>query len=304
MASTSRVAAVAITLGVLWSTSASAVGPSFKGTYKALGTGTACNGKGNLVGREPDPAIWGAGPYPVFVFTTGTFGNYQGPEALRFVDEMAARGFIAASVSYPNNNIVQNCSAFENRARCVYDQASAVSAVSVLCARPHAQCSGAGGVVSAGFSQGSFLAVRARNHSPRVRATYAMGTGNFLSGMTDLAACMNDQNTLLPTDRLLAIDGASDAFFGGNAETIRTQLEAVTGVPCGAGALECRLPNGAGWYIVDNTEVVDGTADHCYQRGNANCADTLPFDANWAPPGAEPWSLAPGLDWLVEASGL
>ncbi len=297
-----RVGALALVL--FWTTTAAAVGPAFTSTYKMLSSGTTCGGKGNITGREPDPAVFGPGPYPVFIFTTGTFGNYKGAEALRFVDEMAARGFIAASVSYPNNNIVQDCNAFNNRSRCIYDQGSANSAVSVLCNRPHATCSGAGGVVSAGFSQGSFLAVRARNYSPRVQATFALGTGNFLSGITNLAACMNDANTALPTDRLFAVDGEADPYFGGNAETIRQQLEAVTGVPCGVGALSCNLPNGAGWYIVSNTEVVDGTADHCYQRGNPNCADTLPFDANWTPPSVEPWALGPSLDWLVNASGL
>lgn len=94
-------------------------------------------------------------------------------------------------------------------------------------------------------------------------------------GLTNLATCMNDVNTALPTDRLFAVDGEADPYFDGNAETIRKQLEAVTGVSCGVGALSCNLPNGAGWYIVSNAEVVDGTADDCYQRGNLNCADTL-----------------------------
>src|SRR6516162_2363287 len=55
----------------------------------------------------PDAAVFGSGPYPLFIHVPGTFENYDGNLAMLFVNQMAARGFMSASVEYMNTETQQ-----------------------------------------------------------------------------------------------------------------------------------------------------------------------------------------------------
>jgi hypothetical protein len=165
--------------------------------------------------------------------------------------------------------------------------------VGVLCSLPGAACSK--GIVTAGESQGGMLAVLAKNYAPEVAATYALSVSDHSSlGNVNLSACMDKSHTAIPADRLMIINGEDDQFFGG-----QTPLMNVSGYTCPTGTFQCWSPggNGAGWYIVQNSQVVDGAASHCYQM-NGGCTGVT-FDPNWYLPSTYDWSLMPNLEWLA-----
>ena len=241
----------------------------------------------------PDPAVFGPGPYPVFVWTPGTFEVYGDPLSLLFISQMAQRGFLAASVQYSNTQMMaQTCHAYTQGAKGIFDATRSTSAVSTLCALSSAQCRQ--GVVTAGISQGGMLAVLARNYAPNVKAAYALSAGdiNQLAVKIDLTACMGKQNTTIPANRLTIVNGQADPSFGSQAST-----EGASGLTCPSGSSQCWSPDGsgAGWYLVQNSQVTDGTAGHCY-IDVGGCNDK--FDPKWAPPASSNWSLGPNLDWL------
>ena len=239
----------------------------------------------------PDPTVFGPGPYPVAMWTPGTEEAYTGKIAMLFVQGMANRGFLAATVDYANSRLSEGCAPDQNNAKGVYDASRTTSAVSVLCALPRAGCGT--GIVTSGLSQGGFLALLARNYAPRVKATYALSISDYRqSDGTDLSACADKQYTAIPANRLTIVNGASDKFFGG-----QQPLENVSGFTCPDGAAQCWSPDnsGAGWYIVQDSQVQDGQADHCYFNVNF-CGGAL--DPGWNPPANFNWSLGPNLDWL------
>jgi hypothetical protein len=243
--------------------------------------------------QMPDASVSGPGPYPVFLWTPGTVEYYGDPLGLTFVQQMAKRGFIAAAIQYSNTNVLQNCASYTERAKSVYDVTDPTSAVSVLCALKGASCTR--GIVTAGISEGGMLSVLAKNYAPNVAASFAMSVSDYdQSGPIKLASCMDKSVTAIPANRLTIVNGQSDPLFGG-----QTPLQNVSGYTCPPGTFQCWSPDGsgAGWYIVQNSQVVDGLADHCYQM-NGGCTG-LSFDTNWYLPSKNNWSLTPNLDWLA-----
>src|ERR1700730_191307 len=94
-----------------------------------------------------------------------------------FVAEMAARGFLAATVQYNDSEAVQVCSTYTPRAQGIYDVNRSTSAARVLCSLSQANCSK--GIVTSGVSQGGFMAVLAANYNPNVKAAYALSMSDF-----------------------------------------------------------------------------------------------------------------------------
>jgi len=268
------------------------VTPNQTATYLSYNPSTSgFDLKQSILYQLPDPALFGRGPYPVFVWTPGTWEAYFDPLSLEFVSEMAHRGFLAASVQYSNSGMTQNCTSYTQRAQGVYDATRSSSAVGTLCALSGANC--AKGIVTAGISQGGMLAVLARNYAPQVRAAYALSVGDLSGGAPNLTACMDKQHTAIPADRLTVVTGQSDPFFG-----TQTNVQNVSGYACPDGSTQCWSPtgSGAGWYLVQDYEVTDGNADHCY-IDVGGCNDK--FDPHWFPPAVSNWSLSPNLDWLA-----
>jgi hypothetical protein len=241
----------------------------------------------------PDSRQYGPGPYPVFIWTPGTYETAVDPLSLRFVSEMANRGFLAAAVQYSNTELAQTCTAYTQRALGVFDAGRATSAVSAICALSTANC--AKGIVTSGISQGGILAILARNYAPAVKAVYALSTGaeNEAGVGVDLSACMGKSKTLIPADRLTIVNGHADPSFGSQSAT-----QNASGFTCPDGSVQCWSPtgSGAGWYLVQNSQVADGSADHCY-IDVGGCNDR--FDASWLPPASYNWSLKSNLDWLA-----
>jgi hypothetical protein len=245
-----------------------------------------------LLYQQPDPAVFGPGPYPVFVWMPGTYEAFLDPLSLLFVNEMAKRGFLAASVQYSNTELYQTCPAYTARAKGVFDSSRSTSAVSTLCSLRGAACSK--GLVTSGISQGGILAVLARNYAPEVQAVYVLSAGDFnhdeIGG--NLSACMAKSKTAIPANRLTIVNGKADPAFGSQSST-----QGASGIVCPSGSTQCWSTDasGAGWYLVQNSEVTDGSADHCY-IDVGGCNDH--FDPKWLPPSASAWALKPNLDWL------
>ena len=131
---------------VVVSTSASAQTlNSFTATYK--GGSSTCGTNYSIQGKEPSSL----GTYPVFVYMVGTSESYTNASALAAVDEMAGRGYVAATVQYASSTF-GSCSTLTARSKCIFDSTSSTSAVAALCSRAKADCSK--GIVVAGFSQG------------------------------------------------------------------------------------------------------------------------------------------------------
>lgn len=115
----------------------------------------------------------------------------------------------------------------------MFNPNSASSAVSQLCSRAKADCSK--GIVVGGFSQGSVLALLARNYDARVQAAYGTGMRVVYSAY-DLSPCVLSANRSLPGDRLRAVNGERDHFAGGSQAAVQDSLQRVTGTACAKGA--------------------------------------------------------------------
>jgi hypothetical protein len=128
-----------------------------------------------------------------------------------------------------------------------------------------------------------------------------VGNGRWgeLCGLFNLTSCVGNGNRALPSDRLRVVDGAEDDFLGRNASSVRGQLQTLTGFSCGTSAFTCLQPNGSGWYIVQDAQLQDGRADHCYMRASGGCfGNANNLDAGWGS-GGDAWELGANLDWLT-----
>ncbi len=256
--------------------------------------GSACTETLGILIKEPE----GNGPFPVHVHMVGTFANYLAAEAPVVQSEMVSRGFLSASLEY-DSATPYNCSTMSNKASCLFNSGSPSSAISKICARPEADCSL--GIIISGMSQGGQLTLLANNYYPNVNAAYAISAGNYDYPLdTDLSSCLNPSGRTLPVAKLRTVSGEHDTVFGKagptNAMTVRTSLQETAGLSCGVGAFSCFRADGSGWYLVQNTEVQDGTADHCYHLGNCG---TNAGDIGWLPPATAPWSMRTNLSWLA-----
>jgi hypothetical protein len=243
----------------------------------------------------PNSNRFGPGPYPVFMFAPGSFETYTDSLAMAFVSQMAARGFLAATVQYNNNESVQTCSTYTPRAQGIYDVNRSTSAARVLCSLSQANCSK--GIVTSGISQGGFMAVLAGNYNPNVKAAYALTMSDFALNANISYPCVDKPTTVIPANRLTIVNGVADPLFGG-----QQPVENVSGYTCPSGSTQCWSPdgNGAGWYIVQNSQNKNGIAGHCYFMDVRNPTSCVGIgDPSWLPPAGYNWSLGSNLDWLA-----
>jgi hypothetical protein len=290
--SRSQLRMLAVLFTMVWSTFVwSQTTAGFTDTYTGQGAGaTTCNTSFNIVGQEPTAT----GPFPVFVYMVGTNETYNNNgAAAAAVSGMANRGFVAASIQYDSGEF-GTCSQISGKAKCIFNPASAVSAISKLCSRTKADCSK--GVVVGGFSQGSVIATLAKNFDARVQAAWGMGDGVVYSTF-NLNSCMANGNRTLASDHLRAVDGQADQFLGPQESTVRSQLQTLTGFNCGTSATSCLQSNGSGWIIVLNGQVQSGNADHCYMRTNGCFSSQTTNDPGWLN-GSDAWELNANLNWL------
>ena len=270
---------------------------SFSTSYAGESLGI-CNSftRESIFGYEPTTS----GTYPVFVYVTGTTMPFKGPEAMALIQDMAARGFVAATVEYDNLLYPLECGLMQARARCIYNKNSFDSAISRICGRSKAACSTKGIVVS-GFSQGANIGSLAKNYDSRVRAAYLIGHGGIGALNLPLQGCLQASANDFANNQMRVINGENDGFFGGDPDGVRNQLQIATGVSC-PGSWNCLQPDGSGWAMVRASELADGTADHCYYyvNGGLTCAPA-PIDPAWS--GSAAWARPADLNWLASKAG-
>lgn len=273
------------TSALLWA--ASACAGSFTSSYAAGYTTYS------IKGTEPS-----SGKNPVFIYTVGTSEQFDNAMAMGAVAEMAAKGFVAATVQY-NSYLFGSCSQILAKASSIFNKGSSSSAVSKLCARSTADCSK--GIVVAGFSQGAIIAINAKNYDSRVRGAFGMGAHvdyNSVAGDYPVDSCMTAGKYTLSTSNVRIVNGESDGFSGSSASGVRSSSQSVTGKSCGSQAFECLGTDGSGWIMVRNSAVSDGSADHCYQRASGGCyGSQSSLDNGWRN-GSANWGLKANLDWL------
>jgi len=265
---------------------------SFTATYTGQGNGaTTCNSTFNISGQEPSTT----GTFPVFVYMVGTGETFTNASASAAVAGMASRGYVAATVAY-NSGTFSGCSTISGKASCIFNPSSSTSAISTLCARAKADCTK--GIVVGGFSQGAVIATLAKNFNAGVQAAYGLGDGVIYS-IFNLTSCMGNGNRALASDHLRVVDGEKDQFIGPTASNVRSQFLTLTGLSCGTSAFTCLQSNASGWIIVQNAQVGDGSADHCYMRKTGDCSGSAnSLDVGWQT-GTDVWELGANLDWLT-----
>lgn len=240
------------------------------------------------------------GRYPVLVYLHGTLadlgGNHEGQQVAALA---AAQGFVAAAFTY--SDISPTEASVDGQANCMFNTGSPGNAISQVCALAEADCSQ--GFLVSGFSAGGAIAMRARNFNPWVQAAWAMG----VSGPAVASALATPEGTrALPNNRLRIDVGQRDVQVTdpstGQVTFNLTGLNALTGQDCTTA--DCLAPDGSGYYVVQNSEVADGVADHCYwMRVNKlvptnSCTWSPTFDPGFVPPSTAPWGLLASLDWL------
>jgi dienelactone hydrolase len=279
---------------------------TFKASYKALNPyvewetwltqAQKCTETQVIYGAEPTAP----GKYPLLVYLHSTIADWGGNfEGQRFVQLAAAQGYVAVAFTY-DSFLTVSATAVDH-AYCMFTQSQPGNAVTAVCAVAEADCSR--GILVAGFSQGGAIAAYAKNYNSNVDAVWALGINGPTS--PQLVAAPTGSRAL-PNNKLRIDLGQSDVTQQNTAPADFSSLEAMTGHGCGT-AWNCLQPDGSGYYVVQNSEVGDGNADHCYwmqvNKVSPGYSCTLfpaQLDPGFQPPATTPWSMISNLNWLKQ----
>ncbi len=279
---------------------------TFKSTYKGYNPSLAsrssytpaqkCTKTMTIYGAKPAAA----GTYPVLIYVHGTFGDWGGnTEGQTFVKHAAAQGFAAMALTYDSSS-TNTASGYAGHAYCMFDQNHASNGLTTSCATLGADCSR--GALVSGFSQGGIIAMIAKNYTPNVNAVWAIGvTSNIFPKNTVLPYAMAAPNgtRVLPNNKLVINTGQYTSSWTKDLYAHELpSLKKRTGVDCGT-SYQCLTAAGNGFYVVQNSEVADKKADHCYWEGNSGCGlAPKNLEVGFQPPATTNWSMIRNLDWL------
>lgn len=286
---------------------------TFETSYKGYNTRTSWRSSLTMADRCTDTQkIYGARPvaagnYPVLLYVHGTYADWgNNKEGREFVKRAASLGYVAMALTYSSGSSL-NDAGLQRHAYCMFDQNHGKDGLTAACAVSGANCSN--GVVLTGFSQGAAIAAIAKNYNESVKAVWGIGLSAYIypSHTVPTNALPSPYGTrVLPSDKLVINMGQASNLFKKDliAEDLPS-LKQLTGVDC-AGDYRCLQSNGSGYYVVANTEVADGTADHAYwmqvnKFSKGSLSFTLSpkkFDPGFDLPAATDWSLARNLNWL------
>lgn len=286
---------------------------TFTTSYKGYNPGTAwmgwlsdsqrCSKNQTIYGAKPTTA----GTYPTLIYLHGTTADKNSnKEGQRFVEKAAAQGFVAMAVTYDSSTKITKEN-LNRHAYCTFDQSRSGNAMTAICAIAGTTCSQ--GVLLSGFSQGAAIAVIAKNYNPQVKALWALGLSAYIYSKYDvpsdsLAAPLG--NRALSNDKIVINMGEASSL---SQKTLIPEdspsLKELTGRDC-ANNFDCIQANGSGYYVVSNSEVKDGMADHCYWMmenkvfKTALSCTTSPteFESGFQPPAINKWSMITNLNWL------
>lgn len=287
---------------------------TFETSYKAYNDSTSWRTKMTMAERCTDTQkIYGARPaapgnYPVLIYLHGTFADWgSNKEGQQFVKRAASLGYIALALTYDSNQSL-NEAGLQRQAYCMFDQTHPKDGLTTACGITGADCSQ--GVALAGFSQGAAIATIAKNYNDKIKAVWAIGLSAYIYPKhripTDALPAPYGTRALA-NDKLVINMGQSSNLSKKNliAEDMPS-LKQLTGADCGTG-LKCLQPSGAGYYVVSNPEVADGTADHAYwmkvstgwSKGSLSFTfSPKEFDPGFQPPSTTDWSMIRNLNWL------
>lgn len=285
---------------------------TFQTTYKGYNPGTSwmswltdaqrCTKTQTIYGAKPTTS----GNYPTLIYLHGTTADSnKNKEGQRFIERAAAQGFHALAVTYDSGGSL-NEKGLQRHAYCTFNQSHPSDGLTAVCATAGSTCSR--GVVLSGFSQGAAIAAIAKNYNQSVKAVWAIGLSAYVYPSykipTDAFAAPYGTRAL-PNDKLKINMGQSSNL---SKKTLIPEdlpsLKKLTGVDCGT-SYNCLQAGGNGYYVVANSEIKDGVADHCYWQmvnkySSGMSCTTAPteFDPGFQPPATTSWSMIKNLDWL------
>src|SRR5262249_4447150 len=154
-----------------------------------------------------------------------------------------------------------------DKVSCLYDSTKPESLVSVACALPQVDCGLA--IATWGHSQGALMAHIASQFDARVRAGWTTG---YSGGSYPLSV-----------NRLPAVHGAADSMNSA-WDTVNKAAGFATGECPNDGRTECLRADGSGFILVEKSDCVTSSADHCW-FDRRSCADSaIALEPNWADP--------------------
>jgi hypothetical protein len=242
-------------------------------------------------GVEPDDAA--GTKHPLFLYFVGTnfvddeatFREKMKPAAEAVTGAMARRGMVALWVEYDNSALAW-LGDHVAQLGCLFGASNAQNALAAACALPQVDCNL--GIATWGHSQGGYVANRAHNDEPRVRATWLVGYGG-------------DAQSTMPKNRIRVVNGENDTT-NGQVATVN-QVSGLTLAECpDDGRSQCFRPDGSGWVIVRAKDCVTSTADHCW-FDKKTCTDSqVILEQNWIDPAStKPFALERNADWVASA---
>lgn len=256
--------------------------PTYQGTVNNQGP---CARIYETAGFEPVAA----GKHPLFLYFIGTTLNdeepgsrFDGPAPMWVADAMARRGFVALSVGY-DNTFRALVSDHQAQLACLFDASKNESLIARACSRPNVDCSK--GIATWGHSQGGFVAAKAFDVEPRVKAVWTTGYAG-------------DGAPSIPKSRIRMVGAENE---GKNAD--REVLNAGTGLSCTTGD-SCFGSDGQGWIIVRKSQLatVNGeapSADHCWFDRRKCLTYQVTLEPTWLQ-GDAGYALEPNADWLAQ----
>ena len=286
---------------------------TYESTYKGYNDSTSWRSKMTMAERCTDTQkIYGARPaapgnYPTLIYLHGTFADFgKNKEGQQFVKRAAAQGYNAVALSYDSTGSL-NEAGLQRHAYCMFDQNHPKDGLTATCASVGADCSN--GVVLAGFSQGAAIATIAKNYNDKVKAVWGIGLSAYIypkkKVYTDALPAPYGTRVLANDKLVINMGQASNLSKKNLIAEDMPSLKQLTGADCGAN-LQCLQQNGAGYYVVANAEVADGTADHAYwmqvnkwnKGGLSFTTSPKEFDPGFQPPATTEWSMTRNLNWL------
>ncbi len=261
-----------------------------------------CGKQQTIYGARPA----NGGSYPVLIYLHGTFADWgKNKEGQRFVELAAAQGFIAVAMTYSSSGTL-NEKEDNYHANCIFNKNFSGSGVNAICKITGADCSK---LLVTGFSQGGIIAAMAKNYNSDVKAVWGIGLNASIFPRDRVFKDVLPApygNRALPNNKLVINMGeASNTWTKKPIAEDLPSLKQLTGVNCGSN-YDCLQPNGNGYYVVSNSEIKDGVADHAYwMKVNPSWKKGLSFtfspdqlDPGFQPPATTQWSMIRNLDWL------
>ena len=225
----------------------------FQTSYTYRGAGAATRPL-KIVGFEPRPEQTTASA-PVFIWLTGRDGTTGSPADMELAWSMSRRGFIAASVEYPDTANGAANGDFWETLQSVHSEAAAVvpAALDILCARALANCSV--GVALSGYDQGGWITFAAITQEPRLTAVLPLAfifSASLLSSAASIRSPVFDWFDARYSDAALSAHLARSKrrlMVGAEDDQLELTIGAyslMSGYPCVS--QDCLQADGSGAY--------------------------------------------------------